>query len=194
MEPRTRSLTGAIRDARGGKGWSQRDVSARMKLTQAQLSRIESGAADVRLSTFVELARLLDLELVLVPRTALSGVNAVIGELQASQDARSARGAANILAQIVRRYRQSHPKAAELDALDEKVRELQVLEPLLRAPVALTELLDIADELKSAVGEPTSNWSGPVRKAVIRLTDLRNVIIHQAPAHERPAYTLDDED
>ena len=194
METRTRSLTDALRDARGGKGWSQRDVSARMKLTQAQLSRIESGAADVRLSTFVELARLLDLELVLVPRTALSGVNAVIRELEASQDARSVRGAANILAQIVRRYRQSHPKAAELDALDEKVRELHALEPLFRTSIALTELLDITDELKSRVGEPTSNWSGPVQKAVIRLTDLRNALVHQAPAHERPAYTLDDED
>ncbi|WP_081916718.1 helix-turn-helix domain-containing protein [Caulobacter sp. UNC358MFTsu5.1] len=194
MEARTRPLTDALRDTRGRKGWSQRDVTARMKLTQAQLSRIESGAADVRLSTFVELARLLDLEPVLVPRTALSGVNAIIRELEANQDARSVRGAANTLAQILRHYRQSYPKAPELDALEEKIRELQAIEPLFRTPVALTELLDITDELQNRVGETGSNWTGPVHKAVVRLTDLRNALVHQAPANERPAYTLDDED
>lgn len=194
METRTRALTDALRDARSRKDWSQRDVTARMKLTQAQLSRIESGVADVRLSTFVELARLLDLEPVLVPRSALSGVTAMIRELGADQEARTARGAANTLAQIARLLRQGHPDVPEIDMLEEKVGELHVIEPLIRTPAALMELLDIADELKERVSDPKGDWQRPVRHAIARLTNLRNSLMHQAPIDERPAYTLDDED
>jgi len=194
METRTRALTDALRDARDRKDWSQRDVTARMKLTQAQLSRIESGAADVRLSTFVELARLLDLEPVLVPRSALSGVTAMIRELGAGQEARTARGAANTLAQIVRLFRQGHPDVPEIDMLEEKVRELHVIEPLIRTPAALVELLDIADELRERISDPKGDWRKPVRQAIARLTNLRNSLMRQAPISERPAYTLDDED
>lgn len=55
------SLTEAIRQARLAKGWSQRDLSARAHLTQAQISRIENGEVDMQVSTLIELARSLDL-------------------------------------------------------------------------------------------------------------------------------------
>jgi transcriptional regulator with XRE-family HTH domain len=73
----------ALREARLRKGWSQRDLSGKVGIPQAHISRIESGVVDVKVSTLVELARLLDLELVLAPRSSLPAVEAVIREAEA---------------------------------------------------------------------------------------------------------------
>ncbi|HBK05673.1 MAG TPA: XRE family transcriptional regulator [Acetobacteraceae bacterium] len=80
MPYQTEPFGAALREARIRKGWSQRDLSQRAGLPQPHVSRIESGAVDLRLSTLVELSRLLDLEPVLVPRSALLAVRAVIRE------------------------------------------------------------------------------------------------------------------
>lgn len=193
MESRTRALTDALREARGRKGWSQRDVSDRMKLTQAQLSRIESGASDVRLATFVELARVLDLEPVLVPRSALSGVNAVLRELEAGQDARTVRGAANDLIRIVSTLRVRYPDDPLLDRLETLARDLHPLEPLFKSPPVQAELKEIVEDLGRRALEPRSDLGG-FRRGVERLAALRNRLVHGPAAAERPAYTLDDED
>ena len=79
----------SLRQARLRKGWSQRDLSGKAGIPQAHISRIESGAVDVKVSTLVELARLLDLELVLAPRSCLSAVEALIREAPAQSPAYS---------------------------------------------------------------------------------------------------------
>ena len=193
MEGRTRALTDALRDARSRKGWSQRDVSDRMKLTQAQLSRIESGASDIRLATFVELARVLDLEPVLVPRSALSGVNAVLRELEAGQDARTVRGAANDLVRIAKAQRVRYPDDPLLDRLETLARDLHPLEPLFKSPPAQAELKAIVEDLDRRALEPGRDQGG-FRRGIERLASLRNRLVHAPNAVERPAYTLDDED
>lgn len=67
----------ALRSARQQRKLSQRMVSAKVGITQAQISRIESGSVDLRLSTLVELSRVLDLELVLVPRKLVPAVRSL---------------------------------------------------------------------------------------------------------------------
>jgi len=73
----------SLRQARRGKGWSQRVLSAKAGIPQAHISRIESGAVDVKVSTLVEIARLLDMEVVLAPRATLLALEAVIREAEA---------------------------------------------------------------------------------------------------------------
>jgi transcriptional regulator with XRE-family HTH domain len=74
----------SLRQARLQKGWSQRDLSGKAGIPQAHISRIESGAVDVKVSTLVELARLLDLELLLAPRSSIPAVEALIREAEAN--------------------------------------------------------------------------------------------------------------
>lgn len=160
-------------------------------MTQAHLSRIESGAVDLKLSTFLELARLLDLEPILAPRSALSALNAVIREADANREARSVRGAANSLQQLVRMARLQHPKEPAVERLSELLRDLHPLEPLFRTPSELAELQDITDQLQSAGRHADLT---KLKKAVDRLAQLRTRLVHSQPETERPAYSLDDED
>jgi transcriptional regulator with XRE-family HTH domain len=71
-------LTKALKSARQKKNQSQRGLSQKTGIQQTQISRIESGLADLRVSTLVELARSLDLEVVLIPRALLPAVNSII--------------------------------------------------------------------------------------------------------------------
>ena len=68
-----------LRRAREARGLSQRALGARTGIPQSHISKIEKGAVDLRVSSLVELARVLDLELELVARKALPAVHAIAG-------------------------------------------------------------------------------------------------------------------
>jgi len=59
-----------VRDARKEHGWTQEDLSARTKLAVVQISRIERGKREIRLSTLI---RLLD-GLEVAPEVLLNGL------------------------------------------------------------------------------------------------------------------------
>ena len=71
-------LTGKLRAARIKKGLSQRAFAKSIKVPQSRLSRIENGIIDLQTSNLLELARALDLELMLVPRQAVPAVKYLI--------------------------------------------------------------------------------------------------------------------
>lgn len=68
----------ALKTARTRKGLSQRALAERTGVAQAQISKIERGMVDLRLSSLVELARSLDLELMLIPRAAITPVTGLV--------------------------------------------------------------------------------------------------------------------
>lgn len=57
-----------LREARTGQGLSQRELGQRSGLTQAQISLIENGEVDSRLSSLIALVDVLGLDLTLTPR------------------------------------------------------------------------------------------------------------------------------
>ena len=72
----TEHIALALKGAREALGLSQRALSAKSGVPQGHISKIENGAVDLRVSSLVELARVLDLELMLVPRKTVSAVRA----------------------------------------------------------------------------------------------------------------------
>ena len=71
-------ITDALKAARKRKGLSQRELSERSGVPQSHISRIENGAVDLRLSSLIELARTLDMELAMVPRKAVPAVHSIV--------------------------------------------------------------------------------------------------------------------
>lgn len=67
-----------LKAARQEKGLKQATLGEKLGLPQSHISKIEKGGTDPRLSTVTELARLLDHELVLVPRQLLPAIRAII--------------------------------------------------------------------------------------------------------------------
>ena len=57
-----------LQETRTGQGLSQRELGQRSGLTQAQISRIENGEVDLRLSSLIALVDVLGLDLILTPR------------------------------------------------------------------------------------------------------------------------------
>lgn len=78
MDYATEYIASSLRSAREAKGFSQRELSAKSGVPQGHISKIENGTVDLRTSTLVALARVLDLELSLVPRRSVPAVNSII--------------------------------------------------------------------------------------------------------------------
>lgn len=73
-----------LKDARGRRGWSQREFGAKLGLPQMHVSGIESGKIVPRFDTLLDYVRSLDYDLLLVPRTLVPAVLALIREYKAS--------------------------------------------------------------------------------------------------------------
>ncbi len=86
MHPTVYGLATALRDLRRARGLSQRELGERIGITQAQVSKIERGHVDPRLSSAVELARGLGVEVMLVPRGVVPAALA-LGVVSADADA-----------------------------------------------------------------------------------------------------------
>jgi transcriptional regulator with XRE-family HTH domain len=68
----------ALKEAREKRGWTQRDLTSRIGLTQRHVSGIESGKIVPRYDTLLELVRILDYDLLMVPRALVPVVQSLI--------------------------------------------------------------------------------------------------------------------
>ncbi len=79
-------LAQALKNSRQSKKLSQRALSQKVKVPQAQISKIENAAVDLKVSTLIQLARALDLEVMLVPRRHMTAVSGLIGAAKAREE------------------------------------------------------------------------------------------------------------
>jgi transcriptional regulator with XRE-family HTH domain len=70
--PAIGTFTERLRSVRERRGLTQRELGRLAAVPQSHISKIESGAVDLRLSSLLAIAEVLDLELVLVDRTRSS--------------------------------------------------------------------------------------------------------------------------
>ncbi|MCC6128076.1 MAG: helix-turn-helix transcriptional regulator [Chlamydiae bacterium] len=70
-------ICSAIKKSPKKKGLSQRALGAKVHLPQSHISKMEQGAIDFQLSTLLEVAWALELEVMLVPRQYSMAVKAI---------------------------------------------------------------------------------------------------------------------
>jgi transcriptional regulator with XRE-family HTH domain len=68
--------------ARSKRGWSQAELGKRVGLPQTHISGIETGKIVPRYDTLLDLVRILDRDLIVVPRTLVPVVRALIRDHQ----------------------------------------------------------------------------------------------------------------
>lgn len=78
LEGLPETLRTEIKAARLARGWSQLELGRRIGLPQVHISSIETGRTVPRYDTLLDLVRILDFDLVLVPRPLVPAVQALI--------------------------------------------------------------------------------------------------------------------
>jgi transcriptional regulator with XRE-family HTH domain len=68
----------ALIEARAKRGWSQRDLASRLGIGQRHISGIESGKIVPRYDTLLEIVRMLDRDLIMVPRALVPAVQSLV--------------------------------------------------------------------------------------------------------------------
>lgn len=67
-----------LKQARLERGWSQRELGGRLGLPQMHISGIESGKIVPRYDTLIEIVRILDRDLLMVPRSLVPVVQSLV--------------------------------------------------------------------------------------------------------------------
>jgi transcriptional regulator with XRE-family HTH domain len=87
VSTRTKALPAAMRQdlikARQKRGWSQAELGQRVGLPQMHISAIETGKVVPRFDTLLELVRVLDYDLLLVPRDLVPVVQSLTRDRRA---------------------------------------------------------------------------------------------------------------
>jgi transcriptional regulator with XRE-family HTH domain len=188
-------LAETIRQARLQKGWSQRELSARARMPQAQISRFETGSVDPQVSTLVELARTLDLDLQLVPRTAVTAVGAAVRSAAQRSEQRALQELLLKLQRAADDAYDSAPEREELGSIRDSLRQLEPMASRFRSLKLEPDLQKLLLNLEKFVRYPPAQRGrhAPVLIAAASwLRALRRQLVH-ATDSERPAYSLDDE-
>jgi transcriptional regulator with XRE-family HTH domain len=76
-----------LKEARISRGWGQRELGGKIGLPQPHISAIESGDVVPRFDTLLDVVRVLELDLLLVPRSLVPAVQSLI---RAQKDPESA--------------------------------------------------------------------------------------------------------
>jgi transcriptional regulator with XRE-family HTH domain len=74
-----------LKEARLKRGWTQAELGRRASLPQMHISGIESGKIVPRFDTLLDLVRVLDFDLLMVPRALVPAVQALVRD-QRNQD------------------------------------------------------------------------------------------------------------
>jgi transcriptional regulator with XRE-family HTH domain len=207
-------ITAVIRDVRKAKGLSQSRLSARIGVPQSHISKIENGTVDIKLSSLVQIARALDLEVKLVPRQSLPAVESVvrstrgfprdrtgpalseIKKLERTLDGLKIKlSSANVSLPLdtIEKYLQSL-KVLKYDT-DAFVRLRKTLEPISKLGETLSAI-NIVDKV-GANPSPLAKEINKLNRATDALSGLRNSLTRSFDVTDkalRPAYTFKEDD
>lgn len=193
MSYQSENLIAQTREVREASGLSQRALSDRAGLTQSHISQIESGKMEPGLSSFIDLTRALDLEVMLVPKKLMPAVLSLV-KAQATRDMHIHAGQPNDkrfarAERLVKKLKQLYGSSADLDRIKDTLRFLRRVNlsdqemQLVREPIARLEHYQASPQAAPMVRDIAHN-----------LQRLRNSIAHGVGTEPKAAYSLDDGD
>jgi transcriptional regulator with XRE-family HTH domain len=196
-------LAQTLKEARIALGLSQRELAERAGVGQSRLALIEAGGVDLRTSTLVQLARALDLELILTPRRVLPAVQSLTGSYSKSRQDSGPRSVRGTPIRVLR-HLQRHITALE--------RAHPSSEELAQAKITVQALMEVGPDLGFSTLQPlrrSIHWLALARtdkkqaqqllaKAAAHLQELRQMLpaaarLEREPQAQRAAYSLEDE-
>ncbi len=193
-------IAASVREARIAKAITQKELGQRVGLPQSHISKIEKGTVDLKLSSLVEIARALDLEITLVPRKALPAVEGAVRAHGTTVETSRAVSLLNEQAQIAERIKANFPDLSQVEGFQNAIRSIPRLQFDTAQLKALDEALKPAKRLKAII-EAEGGAAGlakRIEEATSALRHFRNIQVHQAPlieaARQLPAYRLEEDD
>ena len=196
----TEHIATALKAARKSKRLSQREMSTKSGVPQSHISKIENGAVDLRASSLVALARVLDLELLLVPRNAVPAVNSIVRSIaqRIPLDGKAARRIRKELAGLQRAISQLPIEMwskSELEKIQRQARELQKKMRLSRSEI--DSIRDTFKTVRAFINKPEN--MNAIRHALSQFQDLGNTSAQGRDDgseidSRHPAYSLDEDD
>lgn len=193
-------IAASLREARIAKALTQKALGQRVGLPQSHISKIEKGAVDLKLSSLVEIARALELEIKLVPRKALPAVEGAVRAHDAAVETSRAPSLLNQQAQVADRIKANFPDLPQIEAFQNAIRSIPKLQFDVAQLKALDEALKPAKRLSSIVeGQGgVAVLTKRLEEATSALRHFRNMQVQHAPlieaARQRPAYRLEEDD
>ncbi len=188
-----------LKAEREARGLSQLALSKLAGIPQSHISKIENGTVDLRLSSLIELARVLGLELILVPRKALPAVKSIVRSI--ARPSKKIPG--NIPSTIkelkriqntITSFTKDHPSIKEFAQIQRQINDIQHF----RVPNSDLEAIQKASKTLQAIKFDDS-YIESVRKTLSEFQNVRNALAHSSidlPAIEpvRSAYALESDD
>jgi transcriptional regulator with XRE-family HTH domain len=177
MSYQSESLIAQAREIREASGVSQRALSERAGLTQSHISQIESGKMEPGLSSFIDMTRALDLELMLVPKKLVPAVLGLV-KAQATPDMHIHAGQPNDkrfarAERLVKKMKQLYGSSADLDRIEETLRFLR------RVNLSDQEMQLVRELIARLERYQASEQAAPiVRDIAQNLQRLRNSLAH----------------
>jgi transcriptional regulator with XRE-family HTH domain len=209
MAEQFHQIAAALIAARHRASLSQRTLGAKVGIAQSHLSKIERAAVDPQVSSLVEIARALGLELMLIPTQLVPAVRAL--QREAIPDPRRAPSVIDRdLSRLTRRARELMTRfpdlraLAEIEAAADELRIARLGESAAaEARSSIDAVMAIVNRLRghsrarstieqTAAGVQAAQALVPLARA---LRELRNAWIHRdTSSSQTPAYRLDDSD
>lgn len=192
-------IAASIRAARQAKALTQKELGQRVGLPQSHISKIEKGAVDLQLSSLVQIARALDLEVKLVPRKALHAVEGAVRAHGTTVETSRALNLLNEQAQLAERIQGSFPDLSQIEGFQNAIRNIPKLQFDAAQLKALDEALQPAKRLKSLIdGQGGAvKLARQLEEATSSLRHFRNIQVHTPLIETRrqlPAYRLEEDD
>ncbi|MBL4574475.1 MAG: helix-turn-helix transcriptional regulator [Opitutaceae bacterium] len=173
-----------IKEAREAKGLSQRALSKKVGIPQSHISKIENGTVNLQLSSLIELARVLELELMLVPKKAQKAAGVIVNDTKRTNRISTAYKTAAQIEQAC--------QSGSSNQILSTIKDLEKFIKQINNDGAAQKIIADALNLNSFAHNMQEN--SVIKKQLQTLINFRNQFVHSPMTNNLAKYQLDDED